>query len=236
MMTPKKMTGRVEYKENLVGQNYLVRFGFEEEVSFVPGQYISLKVSDEGLRRSYSVASLPGGKTVDVLVDVSPMGVGSKYILGLKVGEVVEVLSFFGKFTIDFEQLARAKQVLFLATGTGIAPIKPMIEDLLCQKNYLGEVRLIWGMRHEEDLYWLKEIDNLKRDFDNFKFEVVLSKPREDWPGFRGHVGEVVDCLSQSWSQTLVYLCGAPEMITEMEKKVSQKGVPDEQIFYEKYY
>lgn len=235
-MPPKKIIGKVEFKENLAGKNYLVRIGFDEKVDFVPGQYTSLKVNEEGMRRSYSVASLPGGKSIDVLVDISPMGIGSKYILGLKVGDEVEVLGFLGRFTVDQSLLFEAKHILFLATGTGIAPLKPMIEDLLYKKHYPGEVRLIWGMRHEEDLYWLKEMDNINRDFDNFKFDVVLSQPTGDWPGFKGHLGVLVEQLLVDWSKTLAYLCGSPEMIADIEKKLKEKGVPEERVFYEKYY
>ena len=97
-MIPERIIGKVEYKENLAGSNYLVRIGFEKKVDFTPGQYASLKVSEDGVRRSYSVASLPGERVIDLLVDVSPMGVGSKYILGLKVGDHVEILGFLGKF------------------------------------------------------------------------------------------------------------------------------------------
>lgn len=235
-MTPKKMIGRVEFKENLAGNNWLVRIGFDEMVDFIPGQYTSLKVNEAGLRRSYSVASVPGGKNIDLLVDVSPMGVGSKYILNLKVGDAVEVLGFLGRFTIGEDILIEAENCLFLATGTGIAPFKPMIENLLYNKQFTGEVRLIWGMRHEEDLYWLKEMDNIHRDFDNFKFDVVLSKPTPDWPGFKGHLDTLVDKLTLDWAKTLAYLCGSPEMIVQTEQLLRTKGVPEAQVFYEKYY
>ena len=235
-MSPKKLIGKVDLKENLAGNNWLVRICFEEEIDFIPGQYVSLKVNSEGLRRSYSVASLPGGNIVDVLVDVSPMGVGSKYVLSLKVGDEVEVLGFLGRFTVDPLKLSEAKHLLFLATGTGIAPMKPMIEDLLYKKSFTGEVRLVWGVRHETDLYWLKEMDNINRDYDNFKFDIVISQPSEDWPGFRGHLGGLVNELTQDWDKSLVYLCGSREMIVEMEKSLKEKGVPGEQIHYEKYY
>ncbi len=235
-MAPRKMVGKVEYKENLAGNIWLVRICFDEEVGYIPGQYASIKVSEDGMRRSYSVASLPGGKSIDLLVDVSPMGVGSKFILSLKIGDAVEVLGFLGKFTVDSMLLLDAKQLLFVATGTGIAPFKPMIEDLLYKKHFMGEVRLIWGMRFEDDLYWLKELDNINRDFDNFKIDVVLSKPGPDWPGFKGHVGVVIDRLQQNWENNLNYLCGSPEMINETDKKLKEKGVPETKIFYEKFF
>ncbi|OIN91574.1 hypothetical protein AUJ42_01645 [Candidatus Collierbacteria bacterium CG1_02_44_10] len=235
-MLPEKLLGSVEYKENLAGNNYLVRIGFDKKVEFIPGQYASLKVAEDGVRRSYSIASLPNENVIDLLVDVTPMGVGSKYILGLKVGDSVEVLAFLGRFTIDSLLLFETKQILFLATGAGIAPFKPMIEDLLYRKHFANEVRLVWGMRHPEELYWLKELDNINRDFDNFKHDIVISKPTEDWPGFAGHVDTVVNQLEQDWSKTLVYLCGAPNMIKEMEKNLKEKGVREEHIFYEKYF
>jgi NAD(P)H-flavin reductase len=235
-MPPEKMLGKVGFKANLAGKNWLIRIGFERKMDFIPGQYASLKVNGEGMRRSYSVASLPGEKSIDLLVDVTPMGVGSKYILGLKVGDEVEILGFLGKFTVDPLLLMESKQILFLATGTGIAPLKPMIEDLLYKKHFLGEVRLIWGMRHEEELYWLKEMDNINRNFDNFRFDVVISQSTEDWPGFKGHVGVVVDQLHQEWKQTLVFLCGSPEMIAETEMALKEKGVPGDHIFFEKFF
>lgn len=235
-MAPKKIIGRVEFKDNLAGKNYLVRIVFDEKLDFVPGQYVSLKVNEAGMRRSYSVASLPGGKSIEVLVDVSPMGLGSKFILELKVGDEVEILGFLGRFIVDPSSLMEVKTLLFIATGTGVSPLRPMIEDLLYNKHFAGEVRLVWAMRHEEDLYWLKEMDNINRDFDNFKFDVVLSKPTEDWLGFKGHVGDVFKTLSQNWPQSLAYLCGAKEMISEMEKGLLAKGVPQNHIFYEKYF
>jgi NAD(P)H-flavin reductase len=111
-----------------------------------------------------------------------------------------------------------------------------MIEDLLYRKQFPNEVRLVWGMRHPEDLYWLKELDNINRDFDNFKHDIVISKPTADWPGFTGHIDTVVNNLTQDWTKTLAYLCGAPGMISEMEKVIKEKGVPETSIFYEKYF
>lgn len=235
-MAPKKIIGRVEFKDNLAGKNYLVRIVFEEKLDFVPGQYVSLKVNEAGMRRSYSVASLPGKNSIEVLVDVTPMGVGSKFILDLKVGDEVEILGFLGRFIVDKSSLMEIETILFIATGTGISPMKSMIEDLLIHKQFAGGIRLVWGMRNEPDLYWLKEMGKLSRDFDNFKFEIVLSRPNEDWPGNRGRVGRVVSGLNLNWPRTLAYLCGAPDMITEMEKVLVTKGVPEKQIYHEKYY
>lgn len=234
-MAVKKMLGRVAYKANLAGDTWLVRINLAEVADFVSGQFVSIRVNKEGMRRSYSVASMPGEKMVDLVIDVSPMGIGSKYVLGLKVGDEVEILGFLGKFTIDENDLLVRKQMIFVGTGTGIVPLKPMIEDMLVNKLYRGQTYLIWGMRYEKDLYWMKEVDDLQRDYDNFHFEVVLSRPESDWPGLSGHVGDIVDNMKLNWPDTGVYLCGNPEMITDINEKVIKKGVPERQVVYERF-
>lgn len=234
-MIAKKMQGKVSYKANLAGKTWLVGIELEEIIDFLPGQFVSLKVNEEGLRRSYSVASLPGKRVIDLVVDVAPMGAGSQYILGLEVGESVEVLGFLGKFTVNKETLKQGKELLFVGTGTGIAPLKPMIEDLLVNKVFRGQVYLVWGMRYETDLYWIKEVDKLQRDFDNFHFETVLSKPGTNWPGIQGHVGEYIKVMNLNWKESSAYLCGNPEMITEVREILINKEVHEEQILHERF-
>lgn len=234
-MTPKQNIGKVEYKQNLAGNVWLVRISLDEVAEYIPGQYVSLKVDHDGIRRSYSVASMPGDKLIDLLIDVSPMGVGSKYILSLSVGDSVELMGYFGHFVVDEKLLSDNDEILFVATGTGIAPFKPMIEDLLRNKKYAGLVHLVWGMRHEEDLYWLKEIENIHRDFDNLRFDLVLSQPKPEWPGASGHVQDILEKMSLNWKSTLVYLCGANEMIEGVCNLLNKKGVPGEKTFFEKY-
>jgi NAD(P)H-flavin reductase len=234
-MTATKMPGIVVYKEKLAGTTWILGIELKEVINFIPGQFVSLKVNDEGLRRSYSVASLPGGKKIDLVVDVSPMGKGSQYILGLHVGDEVEVLGFLGKFVVNESVLETQKELVFVGTGTGIAPLKPMIEDLLINKNYKGNVTLIWGMRYETDLYWQKEIGKMERDYDNFHFNIALSKPMETWPGVQGHVGDVVEKIDLLGGETSAFLCGNPEMIMEIKEKLLDKGVPETQILYERF-
>jgi len=234
-MSAKKMLGRVNYKTSLSGKTWLVGIELEEVVSFLPGQFVSLKVNKEGLRRSYSVASLPGKKTIDLVIDVSPMGEGSKYIIDLKVGDSVEVLGFLGRFVVGEEVFATGKELLFVGTGTGVVPLKSMIDNLLVNRNFWGQVHLVWGMRYESDLYWVKEIDKLQRDYVNFHFETVLSKPGNDWPGKQGHVGETIEKMSLQWKEMTAYLCGNPDMIVEVKELLLKKGVPEVQIFYERF-
>lgn len=227
-----KYTAVVTEKINLAGPNWLIKFEFEQDMEFKAGQYLSLKVSDAGDRRSYSIASRPQGKVLELMVDVAPMGIGSKYALGLNVGDKIEALCPMGKFIIDNGEL-RTDKLLFVATGSGIVPMKPIIEDLLIDQKYKEKLVLVWGMRHKEELFWIEEFSQLEKDFPNFEFKLVLSQAGDDWGGHRGHVADVFDSSYEGWS---AYICGNKEMIAQTAAILEGTGIKRENIHYEKFY
>ena len=231
-MPPQKLTAKVTKKENLAKDCWLVTFEFPDDSPFLAGQYVSLKVAEDGTRRSYSIASAPGGKVIELLVDVGPMGAGSRYILELKPGDSVEVLGPLGRFTLP----PSPKKVLFVATGSGIVPFRPMIHELLEKRSFTDEIHLDWGMRYEEDLFWIDEFKKLETDHPNFKFDVVLSKPTKEWSACSGHVN---DCLIKHRASYLgweAFLCGNQQMIEEVTATLSGLGVRREDIHIEKFF
>ena len=160
------------------------------------------------------------------------MGVGSKYILALQVGEAVEVLGPLGHFLLK----ETVNNVLFVATGSGIVPFRPMIHELLEKRGFTDEIHLDWGMRYEEDLFWLDEFKKLEVDHPNFKFDVVLSRPPQEWYACSGHVN---DCLVKHGASYLgweAYLCGNQQMIAEVTDLLLKLGVRQEDIHFEKFF
>ena len=235
---PQTLLAKVTKKTNLAGNYWLVVLEFQDAFDFAAGQYVSLKVAEDGTRRAYSIASAPNTKSVDLLVDVTPMGLGTKYILSLKEGDIVEAMGPMGIFTLASKTPKNNK--LFIATGSGIAPMRSMIWDLLLTNKYQGEVQLLWGMRHEGDLFWQEELMQMNRQYANFSYQVVLSKPGEHWHGECGHVG---DCLRNGFivkvadlSTWEFYLCGNQEMIMETGAYLAGKGVAKEDIHLEKFF
>lgn len=235
---PQILSGIVSKKENLTGSYWLFCLEFQNPYNFLAGQYVSIKVAPDGTRRSYSIASAPDGKTIELLIDVSPGGIGSKYFLSLSGGDTVEALGPVGIFTLASKNPKPNR--MFIATGSGIAPLRAMTLDSLHKKTALGEVRLLWGMRHEEDLFWQEEFAQLNRDYANFSYQVVLSKPSEHWHGESGHVD---DCLRKgfmiqerdlgSWE---FFLCGGQEMIMETGGYLASQGAAKENIHFEKFF
>lgn len=236
---PQILKAKISKIQNLAGNYWSFVLEFGKSFDFVSGQYLSVKVAEDGTRRSYSIASHPdNGLKVELVVDVAPMGLGSKYFLSLKEGDEIEVMGPMGVFTTASKSPKTNK--MFIATGSGIVPLRAMIKDILLNNKYRGEVQLIWGMRHEEDLFWVDEWQKLNQDFANFSYHIALSKPGEHWHGECGHVG---DCLRNGFIVKVpdlsiweFYLCGSQEMIMETGGYLAGKGVKKEDIHFEKFF
>ncbi len=220
-------------EKNLIADEiYYLLLKIEETPGYIPGQYVSLKVSEAGHRRSYSVASFKDG-VIGLIVDVSPKGVGSVYVESLKVGDKVEIIAFLGNFVVETAETERAKRIYFVATGTGVAPLGPMIEKVL-YGGFTGKVFLSWGLRHETGIYWLDYLESIKKKHSNFDFEIYLSKPTGEWKGKVGHVGD--NFMEMETYESVWYLCGATDMISQMKERLLARGVPEGDINYEKFF
>ena len=224
----KKLKAKVLEKKNIAGSYWTFRLGFEENYEFLPGQYLGVKVNESGLQRLYSIASMPAGKELDLVVDVAPMGIGSKYFLALKENQEIETMGPLGKFGVQDTN----KKILLLATGSGIAPMRSIIKYLLEVKNDSQQIRLLWGMRYERDLFWIDEFEELAKNFSNFQFDLVLSKPDKGWVGKIGHIGDHLGNLGNQWQ---VFLCGSKTMVIENIEKAQGKGILAEDIYFEKF-
>lgn len=233
-MAVSKYQVKVLDKRELIKDYWLVTFERPEGFEYEAGQYVSLKVNEDGLRRSYSLASFPSVvDRLELLIDVSPMGIGSQFILSLSVGDLVEILGPIGLFTVKNTDLESGKELIFVATGSGIVPVRSMINQML-KNGYSGKVILHWGMRYE-GVFWGDEFENLKLKHSNFEYDLVISKPSDTWPKCKGHV---TDCLEkyENLDSSLFYLCGSQPMINDVCKLLTDKGVLRESIFFEKFY
>jgi NAD(P)H-flavin reductase len=222
-----------------------------DRIDFKAGQYIILTIDDvSGIRRNYSIASQPTmDHAVELLVDIKPGGPGSEFLKNLQAGKEVEFIGPFGNFIVQDPCInnqrinALTHQLLFVATGSGISPIRAMILDLLIVKKYQGPIKLWWGMRNQEDCFWTEDFDDLEKDYPNFKWDLVLSNPPADWPLHSGHVtGHVLKYVQsqilnlKSQISTCFYLCGNKAMIDEVSTKLKETGINGEHVHTEKFF
>jgi len=228
---PQKFLSKLAFIEKISSKVYIERFELIEpkEITFLAGQTVMLYVAP-GVNRTMSIASPPSEKTSILLVhDVSPMGVYSKWALSAKVGDTMEFMGPLGAFILDSES---QRKKVFVATGTGIAPFHSMLLDGIPSTN----VSLFWGLRHEEDIFWQKELEEFSSSHPNFQFVLTLSRPTASWTGKQGHVGDHVFTVEKNLPDTDFYLCGNKTMITDMRDRLKSAGVPVNQVKFELFY
>jgi len=203
-------------------------------INFRAGQFVQMFIPtpDKIRRTSYSVASPPFDKDyVDLCVTLVRDGVSSNYLHAMKEGDKLKMMGPLGKFTHP-ETLPR--DTVFIATGSGIAPFRSMIHELLFQTTQKN-LYLIFGNRYEHDIIYRAEWERLTASHGNFKRLFTLSQADSNWHGTRGYVQDAVVPFIQEPSSKDFYICGLVRMIDGVVEKLLSLGVPKEQIHYERY-
>jgi NAD(P)H-flavin reductase len=230
---PEFITAQTITNANLAGKFHNIIFETAVPFQFNAGQYVSIKVADAHLN-SYSIASRLGNNRFALLIDTAPGGIGSKYFEALKAGDSISFLGPFGKFSLNTND--GAQRLIFLGTGSGVAPLRAMIETGLADRGLKIPISLYFGLRHPDDILWKDYFESLVTKYPNFTFKLCLSKPDETWHGFTGHI---TDCMKEDYQDlgdAAVYLCGNQEMITQSTDLAKSLHCPPERIYFEKFY
>lgn len=209
------------------------------QLAFTAGQYISFEVTEikdghpRRNNRPYSIVSPPEEKEVIKLcVNLVKGGPGSTHLHSLRLGDKLVFIPPLGYFTVDE---AAETPLLFVATGTGIAPIKSMIDHLL-RSGTRRPMTLYWGVRSEIDLYYQEAFHSLTQAYSHFSFFMTLSRPTSAWQGLKGRVTHLLPNVIRTVENLDAYLCGNGEMIKEVRTLLLGKGMPRKSIHYEKFY
>ena len=204
-------------------------------ITFKAGQFVSFEVPKEGqsrpVTRPYSIASPPEQQDRILLVlNLVQGGPGSSYLFSLREGERTSFKGPAGAFYLRDDG---TKDLLFVATGTGVAPMRSMILAQL-QRQPDRPVTLFWGLRSQRDLYWQDEWAALAAIHPHFTVVTTLSRPEPGWQGATGRVTALIDERIGSVANLAVYLCGGSAMIKDVTARLHAKGLCP--IYREKYY
>lgn len=205
-----------------------LRFPPGVRVKFKAGQYLDVILPD-GARRSFSMANAPQQSDIAVLhVRVLPGGRFAEEVLpGLAAGSQLRVELPTG----DFWLRESAKPAVFVASGTGFAPIKSILEDAFRKKD-AREMVLYWGARREKDLYHADLPAKWAGLHAQFRFVPVLSEPGEGWKGRTGFVHRAVIEDYPSLADCQVYACGVTAMIDAARRDLTlERGLPPDDFF-----
>jgi NAD(P)H-flavin reductase len=237
-MPPQLFTARTSEHTLLKDKFQWVQFELVEphQIEFQAGQFIMLNVPGMPAKRSYSIASPPSlTHQIDILVDVGPQGDGSMYLQSLNPGEEVTFLAPAGQFTLS-SNIETEKNLVMIATGSGISAIRSMILELLQHQGDVRNITLLWGMRYIEDVFWEEDFRLLEKQFPQFHFDLVLSKAPPDWPLCHGHVTDCLNTHFHNFTQTGYYLCGNQIMIKNTQALLATKGVDPNLIHHERFF
>jgi len=213
---------------------YTIDLETPNQLDFQAGQFVMLNIPGVAAKKAYSIPSSPASKSqINLLIDVSPQGDGTLYMQSLKPGDPISFLAPAGQFTLS--QDPAEQKLALIATGSGISAVRSMALWLLQTQKDQRPINLHWGMRFAEDAFWIEEFRLLEKEYPNFHFDLVLSKPPEGWPMCSGHIN---DCLTNHYTDfgnTGYYMCGNPKMIESVSELLISKNVNPTLIHHEKF-
>jgi len=225
---------RVEQIDDLTADVRRLRLKLPKgkRLQFLAGQYMDILLPG-GKRRAFSIASPPSEQDFMELHvrRVSGGGFTSHVFDGMTPGEILRLEGPLGMF---FVRLDSRRPILMLGGGTGFAPLKAMIEDLLHAQDF-RPIRLYWGVRTEADLYARGLIDDFARQHPDFDFTPVLSEPDSEWSGRTGFVHEALLADHPDLSPWEIYMSGPPAMVHAARKAILAAGGDEAHLHYDSF-
>ncbi|MEP6933585.1 MAG: FAD-binding oxidoreductase [Nitrospirota bacterium] len=236
-MSVEIFTAQVESIKNLTHdvRRLDLRLIEPQVITFRPGQFVSFEMPDPHtgrlLTRAYSVASQPSRSgMITLLFNLVSGGPGSGFLFHLKAGEKTQFKGPTGHFYLREDT---ERELLFVASGTGIAPIRSMLLANAERPNP-RPATLFWGLRSQRDLYDQEELAELTRRTPSLTAITTLSRPNPGWSGSSGRVLQLIEERISSVRHLAVYLCGNSGMIADATALLQKKGLCP--IYREKYY
>ena len=203
----------------------VLRFPPNSNFKFNSGQYVN--IIKGSLTRSYSIANSSDHKNqLEFFIKKYTNGLMSEYFF--KEAKINDLLRLEGPIGTFFLRDSNYKNIVFLATGTGIAPIKSILEGLdKSHEQYQNKnLWLIIGARYQEDLFWEPNFKNL-----NIKYIPVLSRKVNDWNGAQGYVQDITLKQQIDLENTQVYACGSNDMINSAKELFFKNNLKENNFF-----
>jgi len=203
-----------------------------EPFDFKAGQWIYFVLKD-GRKRAFSIANSPNDKNeLELQIRHAPGGVFTDFVFNnLKPGALLKIEGPHGSF---FNQQDESP-VLLVAGGTGFAPIKGILEEIVKQETK-QPIHLFWGLRSKKDLYLQQLINTWVKDY-GISYTPVLSEPEKEdaWKGNTGFVHQAVLEQFPQLSNFAVYMAGPPQMIDACKQSFISAGLDKNKLYYDSF-
>ena len=234
-IVPKETTAVISEQKSLAHDVIGLTLMPEKLITFNPGQYADIEFTELSAVRSYSFSAIgQADGSLNFHVRLVPGGVFSGWLFGGdRTGTTVTLRGPYGQFGFNESD----DVMLCVAGGTGLAPIKCILESMTGTQRE-RDVFLFFGVRQQRDLYCLEEMQALQRDWGgHFELIPVLSEEpaTSSWKGKRGLVTEYFQEYLQGRSCE-AYLCGPPPMVDAVEAELLRLGVAHGSIYADRFY
>jgi CDP-4-dehydro-6-deoxyglucose reductase len=238
----KKMPVRVSALEKLSHDvmRVVLQLPANDAFQYRAGQYVDFLLRD-GSRRSYSMANATSeGNAVELHIRHMPGGKFTDQVFGtMKEKDILRIEGPFGSFFLretGDDGKALTKPVILLASGTGFAPIKALIETMQ-KKNIARPAALYWGGRRPADLYLDAWVKTKLAEMPNLQYVPVISnaEPADGWTGRTGFVHAAVLQDVPDLSGHQVYACGAPIVVESAKREYAKAGLPEEEFYADSF-
>jgi CDP-4-dehydro-6-deoxyglucose reductase len=194
--------------------------------NFIPGQYIDV-IGPGGMRRSYSLANAPNpDNTLEIHIRAVENGAMSHYWFNQSA--VNDLLRLHGPQGTFFLRNISKRDLIFLATGTGMAPVKAMLEALpnLAVDQQPRSITVMWGARYEHDLYFdIAALPSIQ------KYIPVLSRADATWEGEQGYIQDALLRQISDLRNGTAYACGSDAMIHSAKSTLTSAGLPSQHFY-----
>lgn len=227
----------VDYTYDIKGVTFQLAPG--EKIDFKAGQYVQLITQPyakmrQSVSRAYSISSKPEeDDRVQLIIRYVPEGICTTWVhRHLKVGDEVSFTGPYGDFFLRDTEA----DTLFVAGGSGKAPIKSILEHLQVAGTK-RHMTYFFGARSKADLYLTDEMKSFEEVFEHFRYEPVLSqpKPEDKWEGKTGFVMPYFKEAIRDPKNTEAYLCGSPGMIDAVTKALIAEGIGKDKIYFDSF-
>ncbi len=206
-------------------------------LAFRPGQWVNVVWPEvgSGLKRAYSIASAPdGGGRFTLAVTRVVGGPGSERLHAMLEGQTARIVGPSGLFTREADD---PRPAVFVCTGTGLTPLLSMIRAAFAHGS-TAPMRLVFGVRHEDDILYRRELEQLAERHPHFALHVTLSQPGASWTGASGYVQDHLRHVAPELreEQAHLYVCGLERMVSAVRALAKDElGLDRKRIHHEKY-
>lgn len=207
----------------------------EGTFEFKAGQFVTfdLPIDDKVRLRSYSIASAPAdGNEFELIVVRVPDGKGTGYLFSDVKGSEFRFIGPYGKFLLPENT---DSDLCFIGTGTGVAPLRSMIHQIMKAGLPYKSITLAFGCRTDQDILYMDEFTALARENPRFRFVPTLSRASDHWQGERGYVHEVYMKAFADGRPAQFFICGLNKMISQCRENLAGLGYDKSVIHFEKY-